>query len=191
MRRRAKGVVNDTREGHQDLIELRGMLRSEPATRSEEDLAWMAQWFIRNISKLESEFCLEQITAICQHLKYAKVPAGQQICEQGDVAHDMYLILTGSVAISVAGLGDICKLGAGELFGALDLLAGHAGDREALNVRCASATTDHLRTTTELAVLDQDSFDATMRPQLALSRWVLVMEHEADMRFKVPPAAGP
>ena len=62
---------------------------------------------------------IAQVRELCHGLTH---PLGTRLFEQGDASDALYILLTGSVEITVQGLGRVHEIGPGEVFGEIGFL---------------------------------------------------------------------
>ena len=100
------------------------------------------------------------LSALVDEMEYLEVPHGTLMCKENSYGDEFFVVLNGAVDISITELGKVASLGAGSTFGELALSKNTP--REA-SVR---ATTNRIRT--ELAVVTKSTFEAYVRPVMAV-----------------------
>ena len=120
--------------------------------------------------------------SLAPHLAYAPFAAGDVMTRQGAVAHWLYLIVSGTAAVSVeteGGRRDVGTLGPGEVMGEMGMMTGEP--------RRATVTA---RTDVACYRLDKSGFATVLRsrPDIAESISRILAAREAELRGRSAPS---
>jgi CRP-like cAMP-binding protein len=118
----------------------------------------------------------DALTRLAPSLKYANFARGEYIVRQGDESGSMYVVVQGSVDVSIEGDGGtsvlIAKLDAGQFFGELSVFT---GEKRTANVTATTAV--------ECLVIDKPSLMGMFdwRPELAEDIAEIIVQRQASL----------